>query len=147
MERHCFNLLCKKIEKAVGKKKLKSEQYINNLKEQGTSTPESRMYVAHRATCGDYIPGEVKLAITLQILAGASYLDIFLWFNLCPNHGRKISREVMRTWICNDDVIMINYYKNVLHDATKSMDIARHFSEKSNGIINGVIGALDGWLI
>jgi hypothetical protein len=39
------------------------------------------MYKAHCATSGNYIPGEVKLGITLRLLAGASYLDIFPSFS------------------------------------------------------------------
>ena len=68
MHRPCFNLLCNKIEKAVGKKKFKSEKYINDLKAKGHSTKESSMLLAAIETSGDYIPGEVKvLAMTLRI--------------------------------------------------------------------------------
>ena len=65
MERPCFNNLCSKIEKAVGKKNFKSEKYIQDLEKMGFATRESRMFHCHRLTSGDYISGEFKVAITL----------------------------------------------------------------------------------
>ena len=88
MTRPCFHKLTKRIEKAVGEKEFKSENYIKKMKELGTTTMESRMYNARKHTNGDDIPGEVKVAMTLRLLAGASYLDMFLWFNVSPNHVR-----------------------------------------------------------
>jgi hypothetical protein len=105
------------------------------------------MYKAHCATSGNYIPGEVKLGITLRLLAGASYLDMFLWFNVCPDHARKISREVMEKWVCNDNVICINYFDQVLKDNGNREKISRLFSSRSDGVLDGCIGALDGWLV
>ena len=78
MHKPCFNALCSRIERAVGEKTFKSERYIENLQKLGNSTQESRMYHAHCKLTGNYIPGEVKLAITLRLLAGASYFDMFL---------------------------------------------------------------------
>jgi hypothetical protein len=147
MHRPCFNLLCNKIEKAVGKKKFKSEKYINDLKAKGHSTKESSMLLAAIETSGDYIPGEVKVAMTLRILAGASYLDMFLWYNVDPDHVRNLTRAVMKDWFCNDDVMMIDFYRQVLQDSGAIERIRTEFAEKTNGIFWGCIGALDGWLV
>lgn len=147
MKKLCFVKLCNKIKIVVGEKEFKSEAYIENLKNLGYSTKESQMYQCHLVTCGEYVPGEVELAITLQILAGASYLDMFLWYNISPDHARKIFRTVTKNWICNDKVIEINFYKNVLHNPNNIKIITEHFAEKSDGVLSGIIGALDGWLV
>ena len=78
MQRPCFNALCSRIECAVGEKTFKSERYIEQLQKLGISTPESSMYNAHCKTPGNYIPGEIKLAITLRPLAdhGLMYVQI-----------------------------------------------------------------------
>lgn len=147
MKRPCFNALCSKIERAIGEKSFRSERYIQKLAKDGNSTPESRMYYANLHSSGTYIPGKVQLAITLCLLAGASYLDMFLWFNVCPDHARKIARVVMENWICNDDVICINFFQQVLQDTDMIQEISSLFSSRSDGVLNGCIGALDGWLV
>ena len=145
MTRPCFRKLCKKIEKAVGEKTFKSEQYLENLKRQGgQSTKEASM---HHACRDEWIPGEVKVAISLRILAGASYLDMFLWFNINTDYVREISKKVNREWFCNDDVMSINFYRKVLQDSSTIDDIRHTFSITSDGIMAGCIGALDGWLV
>jgi hypothetical protein len=72
---------------------------------------------------------------------------MFLWFNVCPDHARKISREVMEKWVCNDKVICINYFDQVLKDNGNREKISRLFSSRSDGVLDGCIGALDGWLV
>ena len=58
------------------------------------------MMAAHVKKNGPYIPGEIKVAMTLRILAGASYLDMYLWFNANPEYVRHLTRGVMRNWFC-----------------------------------------------
>ena len=71
MTRECFELLCEKIKLSVGEKKFKSEAYIElYLNHPGN------LYHANCATTGGYISGEIKLAISLRILAGGDPLDI-----------------------------------------------------------------------
>ena len=147
MKRPCFNALCKKIEKAVGKKNFKSEAYLNELRSQGHTNKVARMYNNSVGTNGEYIPGEVKVAMTLRILAGASYLDMFLWFNVNADHVRFLSRMVMRDWICHNKVIPINFHEGVLQDPRAIARISREFGEKSSGVMDGCLGALDGWLV
>jgi len=148
MTRPCFRKLCNKIEKAVGKEEFKSEKYIElELKAQGQSTKKGSMFAASQDTSGPYIPGEMKLALTLRILAGGSYLDMFLWLNVNADYVRFISKHVMRNWICLDEVVQINYFEKVLQDPHAMTSIRLTFARTSNGIINGIIGAVDGWLV
>ena len=146
MHRACFVHLCEKIERAVGEKEFKSEKYIEKLMRERHSSKEGSMMAAHVKKNGPYIPGEIKVAMTLRILAGASYLDMYLWFNVNPDYVRHITRGVMRYWFCNDNVVLINFYK--LLDSTEDTNrIRTAFAKKSNGIMNGCIGAIDGWVV
>ena len=48
-------------------------------------------HVQKKATGGKgYIPEEVKVAITLRLLAGDSSFDLFVIFNVSPNHCKVI---------------------------------------------------------
>jgi len=142
MHRACFIHLCEKIERSVGEKVFKSEKYIEKLAMEGHLTKEGGMMVANLDKTGPYIPGEVKVAMTLRILAGASYLDMYLWFNVNPDYVRYLSRRIMKDWSCNDDVVHINFYK--LLDSTEDANIIRNvFAKKSDGIMSGCIGVVD----
>ena len=66
MYRQCFNCLCIRIEKAVGEKVFKSEKYLDKLRASGASSPFGRMNHASETSCGSWIPGEAKLAMTLR---------------------------------------------------------------------------------
>ena len=147
MYRQCFNCLCNRIEKAVGEKVFKSEKYLDTLRASGASSPFGRMNHASETSCGSWIPGEAKLAMTLRYLAGASYLDLYLWFNVSPEHILIIIRDCIKQWLCNDDVFAIDFYGEVLQRSSEIERISRDYSEKSGGIMSGCFGAIDGWLV
>ena len=96
---------------------------------------------------GQDVSGEWKVAIALRLLAGASYLDMFLWANIDPDYVRSLTRHTFKNWFCNDAVISINIYTQVLDNKTGQDRIRREFGESSGGIFNGCIGAVDGWLV
>ena len=146
MHRPCFVHLCEKIEKSVGSKVFKSEKYIESMILKGHTNKESSMMIAHIQKNGPYIPGEVKVAMTLRILAGASYLDMYLWFNVNPDYVRYLTRKVMKDWFCNDDVVLIDFYK-LLESTEDTNTIRNAFARKTDGIMNGCIGAVDGWVV
>ena len=99
MTKECFNKLCRRIVDGIGEKKFKSEEYIESV-----SKLES-IYTAHEATSGGYISGEVKLALTLRMLAGGSYLDLSLIYHCADTYVTTIFHEVINEWLCNDAVI------------------------------------------
>jgi hypothetical protein len=129
MHRACFVHLCEKIERSVGEKEFKSEKYIEKLTMEGHSAKEGSIMAAKLEKTGLYIPGEVKVAMTLRILAGASYLDMYLWFNVNPDYVRYITRKVMKEWFCNDDVVLINFYK-LLNNTKDTNRIRNAFAQK-----------------
>ena len=146
MTRPCFKKLCNRIEKAIGEEEFKSESYLNRLKSQGRSTRQSSMYIAACNGGRPWIAGEVKVAMTLRMMAGVSYLHLFLWMNVEPDHSRSIFRHVTRYWICNDDVISINFF-DVIKNDKELLKISSTFGKRSQNIFSGTVGALDGWLV
>ena len=146
MSRPCFKKLCKKIEKGVGEKAFKSEKFLDKMKEEGHSTVLGSMHRASEATTGDYICGEIKVAIALRMMAGASYLDMFLWMNINPDYARSVFRTVTKHWFCNDKVMAINFF-DLLQDTDELNKIRKDFGTRTDNVFSGVIGAVDGWLV
>jgi hypothetical protein len=147
MSRPCFNKLCREIEKAVGSKNFKSELFLQDLKKQLHSTPESSIYHARLNTVGPDISGEWKVAVSLRMLAGASYLDMYLWANINQDYVNMMSRYVFKTWFCHKDVLPISFYDSILKNKRNQAKVRKEFSTKTGGIFSGCIGALDGWLV
>ena len=147
MHRPCFHRLCCEIERAVGKETFKSENYIQHLRDIGPATRISCMYIASRHTSGEWIQGEVKVALTIRYLAGASYLDLFMAYHVSADYVLNIVADVKRDWFCHSKVFPLNFYNDVLGDPHRLKDIASHFGERSGGVLNGCIGAIDGWLV
>ena len=147
MSRPCFKKLCQRIERAVGPKEFKSEAYIQDLKRKKFSTPESRMYHANLKTSGEWLCGEWKVAMALRTLAGGSYLDMYLWSNCNADYINRMTTTMLKNWFCNEDVISINFYDQVLYNRTDQRRIRSEFALKTDGVFDGCIGALDGWLV
>jgi hypothetical protein len=98
-------------------------------------------------TAGGYVCGEVRLAVTLRLLAGASYLNVSYIFGITYSHVYKIFHHVLKHWICKDDVHEFEMHK-ILNSEQKMYDTAKYFAKgRSGGILGGVIGALDCWLV
>ena len=141
MTRECFALLCSTIISKVGEKEFKSEAYIDAFLK-GTDP----MYEANTKTTGGYISGEVKLAITLRRLAGGDALDLGVIFDVQTDHCNKIMYEVLLKWIMKTDIGDLNMSK-YLGDKQAMAKVSAGFSKRSNGLLIGAIGAIDGWLV
>ena len=68
MNRRTFLNLCNVIESNVGVDEFKSERYLDSLENQNSMI--GSISRAHVATSSGFVSGEVKVAITLRILAG-----------------------------------------------------------------------------
>jgi hypothetical protein len=144
MSQQCFNELCQSIIAGVGENAFKSEYYIEQMLQRRVP-----IYLAHQESCGGFICGEVKLALTLRMLAGGSYLDLALIFHCCPSHVTAIFHKVLEEWICTHFVpdLYIPNEEYFLNDE-QMRETSRGFAHgRSKGIFGGVIGALDGWLV
>ena len=95
---------------------------------------------------GGLISGEIKMALTLRILAGGSYLDLSLLFEIGSSYAYQILHEVVKNWILDDRLVKINGLDYV-SDETMMEAVALQFAQRSSGVINGCIGALDGWIV
>lgn len=139
MTKKCFDELCECIVNAVGSSSFKNEDYL--------LMHSDNFSQAQYHSSGGCISGEIKLAITLRLLGGGSYLDVEKIFHIAFKGAHRIFIKVLKYWICNDNVIKINF-PGYLNDETRLRDTAYSFSSgTSKGIISGCIGALDGWLV
>ena len=141
MTRDYFQLLCNTIIAGIGEASFKSEAYIDAFLK-----GKNAMYKANVQTTGGYIAGEVKLAITLRILGGGNALDIAVIFDVYPRHIRTIVYNVLRDWIKGPNIGGINMSK-YLDDVEAIDSVSKGFSVRSNGVLKGAIGAIDGWLV
>ena len=146
MPRACFKDLCSVIEKRVGERIFCSEKFVKEELANGTGKL-ANIFRAHKKTSGGYICGEVRLAITLRMLAGASYLDISCIFGVSYKHVHTIFMHVLKYWLCNDSVYKYKL-SDILENELDMYNVSKFFaSGRSGGILAGVLGALDGWLV
>ena len=148
MPENTFEILCKRIEASVGEEEFCSENFIITKLEEGNSKL-ARIYQANKKShARGWICGEVKVTIALWFLAGASYADILHIFGVWYSHSHRILHEVCEHWLCKDWVSKY-ILEAALDDANDMLQISKVFATKgrSQGILAGIIGALDGWLV
>ena len=148
MSKVLFQQLCNDIIAAVGPDEFKSEQYLRQRIDGAAIIPDrsNNLLIAHHESTGGFVSGEIKVAITMRVLGGASYLEAALFFEVSFNHSHKIFKEVINNWIRHDKFYPINGIEYCENDA-KMQAVALQFSQSSRGVIIGCIGALDGWLV
>ena len=141
MNRSCFDSLCQCIISKIGESKFKSESYIDALKKN-----KDQMYDANVKATGGYISGEVKLAIALRMLAGGDSYDLAVIFDVHFDHCSRILQEVLLNWVIKTGIGDLNMVK-YLGDKEAMARVSAGFSKRSNGVLIGAIGAIDGWLV
>jgi|EP00979_Chaetoceros_neogracilis_P009196 hypothetical protein len=147
MERGCFKLLCERIEENIGRSAFKSESYIRDLRcGRIANKGKYKMDFAQRKSTGGFISGEVKLALTLRLLAGGTYMDLALLYETGFTYSYTIFKDVVNNWINDNRLVNING-KDFLEDEEKMKEAVLEFARHSNGLFVGAIGALDGWLV
>lgn len=151
MSRECFALLANKIEQNVGAEVFKSEEYLTRLKSDPNFSyalfnKQKNLLAAHEHTTGGFISGEVKLAITLRMLAGGSYLDLALLYEMGQSTAHVIFHQVVDEWINDKRLVDINGMKYI-SDEGRMTKVALGFAQITNGALCGCIGALDGWIV
>ena len=127
----------------MGEDEFMGEDYMNTF-----TGKKRKLGQAHNTLFGGTISGEVKLAITLRCLAGGSYQDLSLIYSTGVSYFYDIVHKVCRDWINNDEILPY-LGENYLNNTDEMKRVAREFELKggSRGILRGVIGALDGWLV
>ena len=116
MSKDCFAQLCNKIIQNVGEHNFRSEEYICHLLDGDANFGSSTSYMsrysylarAARSSIGDFISGEVKLALTLRILSGGTYMDVAFIFDIGETYVYQIFFDVIVNWIQDDRLVKIN---------------------------------------
>ena len=89
---------------------------------------------------------EVRLAVTVRLLDGGEALDLGVIFDIYPDNCTKIMYDVLLKLIIPSDIGIINMTEYVGND--NMMDkVSIDFSQRSNSVLKGAIGVLDGWLV
>jgi hypothetical protein len=84
--------------------------------------------------------------ITLCMLAWGSYLDLGLIFGTGTSYPYEFFCKVICHWICQDKLAMINGIE-YCNDERRMEEVAHDFSNYSNHLFGGCIGAIDGWIL
>jgi len=131
-----FNNLCMRIIDKIGETIFRSENYIQDG---GMSKKKTAAAQSHT---GGYIAGEIKVAVTIRLLLGGSYLDLVPLFGIVHSHIYKIFDSVVRWILYTFEFPLVSMLRQqqwkFLHE------LAQRFAEKSGGAFYGAFGALDG---
>ena len=101
---------------------------------------------AHNDRTGRFVLGEVKLALVLHMLAGGSYLDLCLLYEVRMSYSHQVFHAVIQGWILDDRLVKINGI-DYIQDWVRLEKVAVQFAKSSGGLLNGSIGAIDGWIV
>ena len=104
------------------------------------------MYDTNVYITGGYLSGEVNLGIILRLLSGGDALDLAVMFDIRSDHCTKIMYDVLLKWIIHTDIRDLNMIR-YLSDKSAMSKVSKGFSKRSNGVLIGAIGAIDGWLV
>lgn len=134
MSRSAFTNLCTILSTAIGEETFHPE--YSSCSTGNAASLQGR---------GGLIAGEVKVAISLRILAGGSYLDLMPLFDVSVSHIYVIFEQFL-SWVGTAFNFPLHKY---LHDKNwpALATIAENFSYGSNGVFSGIIGAIDGLAI
>ena len=104
-----FAELCERIETNIGLDNFKSEHYLKEVRA-GTITEKkkSNLVKAHQKSTGGFISGEAKLALTLRLLSGGSYMDLALLYKTGFTYSYEIFHHVIVNWINHNLLVNIN---------------------------------------
>ena len=112
----------------------------------GNKHQTAKMNKIHEQSTWGFLSDEVKVALTLPLLAGGSYLNLALLFEAGPSAVYATVHFVIKNWILDDRFITINGL-DYLSDEKMMEKVALQFLHGSNGDFAGVIGAIDGWIL
>jgi DDE superfamily endonuclease len=132
MNLEAFTALCNRITKSVGVDRFRSEEYLSRQQEE--LDEDDRII--------PYIPGEIKVAISLRMLAGGSYLDLVPLFEVSTSHVYNIFHTFLAWVLKSFDFPLVSLLREKNWSAINQF--ANGYAEKSNGVFFGPFSALDG---
>lgn len=140
MPRNAFDRLCLQLEASVGDSCFRSESFLDN----NMHGKKGKLLSMH-AFYGGELPGEVKVAVTLRMLSGGSYLDLENIFCVCHRSVYASFHQVV-DWV----VSSFQFNLPVQLEEKKWGElklVSEKFAAKTGGLFWGAIGALDGLAI
>lgn len=126
MEIPCFNALCAKIIAQIGEDIFRSESSIE--KSSAQIVPP--------------VSGEVKVALSIRMLAGGSYLDLVPLFSISTSALYKIFSNFLDWILVTLHFPLVGWIRNSQWHVLSHL--ANQFSEKTGGTFAGPFGAIDG---
>jgi hypothetical protein len=135
MSRESFEVLCSLIESCVGEEVFKSERYLAGR--WGSTATD-----AATNAMGGFLSGEMKVAMTIRLLAGGSYLDILASYATGETAVYNAFHEVIG-WINSTfSFPLTEILRN--HDEISLHKISDGFAAFSSYVFRGCFGAIDG---
>lgn len=131
MNRNAFTNMCTKFITAVGESTFRPKNIV--LSTRNAASLQSR---------GGLIPGEIKAALSIRVLAGGSYLDLAPLFDVSSSHIYLIFDEFL-DWVLKAFTFPLTCCIQE-EDWIVLSAIAEPFLYGSNGVFAGIIGPLDG---
>jgi len=131
-----FERLCDDICTVVSEEVFRPEAFLLNG---GFADKPGYAALQHQ---GGHVPGEIRAATSLRLLAGGSYLDLVPLFDVAKSQVYD-SFDIFLKWV-------IRTYKFPLTDWLRTEnwlklhELARAFAEKTGGLMHGGFGSLDG---
>jgi hypothetical protein len=131
MKREAFTLLCKAVCEKIGEETFKSEAYLLLY------YPQSQQE--------DIVPkisGEVKVAVSVRMLAGGSYLDLVPLFGISTSHLYDIFGRFLQWILRTFQFPLVRWLREKNWQEIEKC--ANYFAEKTDGAFYGPFGANDG---
>ena len=134
-----FNGLCNVIIKKIGEERFASEEFIR------TSAANRKKRSAGNKRKIPPIAGEIKVALSIRMLAGGSYLDIAPLFDVSKTSLYTIFDSFLEWMLAAFSFPLVKWIREGQWEALNHL--ANQFAEKSNGAFFGPFGSLDGLAI
>eukprot|EP00980_Cylindrotheca_fusiformis_P003885 scaffold861_cov171-Cylindrotheca_fusiformis.AAC.1 len=128
MSREGFDALCSRLKEQLGDSTFRSQDYID--KKNGPIVSPF------------FISGEVKVALSIRLLAGGSYLDMVPMFNTSSSQVYRILYEFIDWVLLTFEFPLVRLLRENRWQEIEQW--AGEFGEKSNGVFYGPFAALDG---
>ena len=93
---------------------------------------QNQMNNTHIKSTGGFISGEVKMALTLRLMTGSTYINLALLYETGMMYAYKILHDVVCNWINKDKLVKING-EDYLNNCKPMTKVANDFATGSRG--------------
>jgi DDE superfamily endonuclease len=136
MTRESFDTLCKELCEVVGEKRFRPQILFPPSEEEEEVDKKKKI---------PRIAGEVKLANSLRMIAGGSYLNLVPLFDLSTSHVYKVLHQFIRWVLRRYEFPLVKWLRERRFDLLAAK--ANDFAEKTDGVFYGPFAANDGWAV